>query len=88
MASTNSPDLPSFTITKLNRDAGFWAARVSVNGDTIDVDTRYGSWQAVLRDGPHKRTFHRTEVPPALAAKLQEKVRPADKRLVKRGESR
>lgn len=73
--------LPPFVVTKLNRDEGYWRARVTVNGDTIQVDRRHGSWLAVLRDGPRRRSFHRAEVHPALAAELQRRVRPLDKKL-------
>jgi len=84
-----TPDRPPFIITRLRNEDGYWQARVSVNGDGIDVDRKHGSWQAVLRDGPRQRTFHRTEVAPALAAKLQEKVRPLEKQArIKRGEPR
>lgn len=72
--------LPAFRITQLNRDEGFWQARVTVAGDTIQVDRRYGSWQAVLRDGPRRRSFHRADIHPALAAELQRRVRPLERR--------
>ena len=74
------PDLPSWTITKLTRERGYWQARVSVNGDGVDVDRRYGSWRAIVRDGPRRRTFHVEEVHPDLAASLQAKVRPIDRK--------
>lgn len=33
-------------ITKLTRhEAGYWSANVSVDGETIAVDDRFGSWQ-------------------------------------------
>lgn len=73
--------LPRFTITQLNSDPGYWQARVSINGDSVGVDRKHGSWQAIVRDGPRLRSFHRTEVHPQLAAKLQEKVRPLEKKL-------
>lgn len=81
--------LPQVTVTKLTFEPGYWSARVSVDGATIDVDRRHGSWQAVVRDAPGKRSFHRVEVVPALAALLQKKVGPREKQLrVKRGEAR
>jgi hypothetical protein len=57
-------------ITKLARDhtEGFWRARVSANGTTINVDRRYGSWQAQIGE-------RRREVLPRVAAALQKQVR-------------
>ena len=72
--------LPQFRITCLTNDEGFWQARVTVAGDTIHVDRRYGSWHAILRDGPRRRSFHRADVHPALAAELQRRVRPLEKK--------
>lgn len=84
-----SPSIPSVTVTKLDDTDGYWSARVSVNGDTLSVDRRYGSWQAVIRDGPRTRTFHRRDVHPQLAALLQQKVRPREhQQKIKRGEAR
>lgn len=65
-------------VTKLEHDpAGFWRARVSVGGTTIDCDNRFGSWQADVR--PHKgaRRMVRRFVLPPVAAELQLRVRRA-----------
>lgn len=72
--------LPVFRITQLRHEAGYWQARVSVNGDTLDVDRRCGSWQASVRDAPRASTFHRRELHPEVAAALQVRVRPLEKR--------
>ncbi len=68
-----------FTITCVRRDPdeGFWRARVT-NGVTIDVDRRYGSWQADVRDAPGARSFTRRDVLPDVARALQARVRPTD----------
>ena len=72
-------DRRPFTIICLRRDAehGFWRARVT-NGVTIEVDRRYGSWQADVRSAPGARSFTRRDVLPDVAAALQARVRPTD----------
>jgi hypothetical protein len=70
-----------FTITLLRRhpEHGYWTAHVT-NGHTIEVDKRFGSWQAVVRDRPGSRKVHREFVLPHVAAALQAKVRVLEKR--------
>lgn len=72
----------SLTITKLRRDAdGFWRARVTgADGNTYDVDRRFGSWQADVRPYPHARSTVRRDVLAWVAAALQAKVRPLERR--------
>jgi len=74
-------DRRPFTITNLHRHPvhGFWMARVT-NGHTIEVDRRYGSWQAAVRDRPGARSKHREFVLPDVAAALQARVRVLEKR--------
>ncbi len=74
----------AFTITCLQRDpdGGFWRARVT-NGVTIEVDRRFGSWQANVRSAPGARSFERRDVLPDVARALQEKVRPMDRAVAK-----
>lgn len=69
--------MTEFIITKLERhpEAGYWTARVSAGGETIEVDKRYGSWHAIVRDEPGVRRFHRQFVLSPVAAALQERVR-------------
>lgn len=69
-------------VTKLERDpaAGFWRARVSVNGRTVRVDRRWGSWQAEVRTAAGARTFVRRDVLAPVAAELQRRVRPIEAR--------
>jgi hypothetical protein len=71
----------TLTITKLARDeAGVWRARVTgTDGVTVDVDRRWGSWQAEVRSSPRSRTFERRDVLPHVALALQDKVRPLEK---------
>lgn len=71
--------MSGFIITKLERQDGYWTARVSAGGVTVAVDRRYGSWQALVRDAPGLHSFHRAEVLPAVAAALQERVRPVER---------
>jgi hypothetical protein len=72
-----------FTITKLERhEDGYWAARVTLGGLTLEVDRKWGSWQARvperLRDGT--RVVRRRGVLPHVAAELQARVRAAERR--------
>lgn len=72
-----TPSLPrpdGLTITKLSNEDGYWTARVTLNGQTVDVDRRYGSWHA-FKVNRETRTRH--DVMPAVAAALQERVRQA-----------
>lgn len=59
-------------ITKLRKEGDYWRARASADGRTIEVDNRYGSWQAVV--GQERR-----EVMPQVAAVLQGKLPSAAK---------
>lgn len=70
------------TITKLQRcEQGWWTARVTVNGHpTVSVDRRYGSWMAEVRTAPRVQQWARKDVGPEIAARLQEKVRPIERR--------
>lgn len=68
------------TITKLRRDHGYWQARVTAGGRTINVDRRYGSWQAEPDNDYADGSGRRTDVLPYVAAALQAKVRPIEKR--------
>jgi hypothetical protein len=70
-----------FTITKVHVDAdGVPHARVTCDGVTIQVDRRYGSWQASVRVRPGARTFRRAFVLPHVAAELQRKVKAVERR--------
>ena len=68
------------TITKLTlQPEGYYTARVSSNGQTFNVDNKFGSWQAEVRNGPRQRSFCRRDVLPRVAAALQDKL-PATER--------
>lgn len=73
--------LPQFRITRLRNSAGYWQARVTVDGQGRDVDRKFGSWQMLVRTAPgvYKRTF----IPTALAVALQAKVRPLERKAAK-----
>lgn len=75
------PDAGQLRVTQLQRhpEHGYWTARVSVGGTTVDVDCRDGSWLASVRRAPGHRTFVRREVLPFVAAALQERVRRAER---------
>lgn len=65
-----------FTITKVQRSPeGYWQANVTPAGadKPIRVDRRFGSWQVPVNEV-------RRDVLPHVAAALQEKVRPADRK--------
>lgn len=66
-------------VTKLSREEGFWTANVSVNGTTVAVDRRFGSWQGTVRAAPGSREFVRRPVLPRVEAALQERVRPIER---------
>ena len=51
----------------------YWTARVVVGKSSIDVDTRWGSWIATVAG-------HRCDIAPHVAAALQAKVRPLEKK--------
>lgn len=78
-----------FTITKVQRhpEGGHWTARVSCDGVTVDVDRRYGSWQANVRRSPGARSFARRFVLPHVAAELQRKISTAEAREAKQRSS-
>jgi hypothetical protein len=61
-------------VTKLRQEDGIWRARISTAGTTLDVDRRFGSWQADVPNG-RRGQRDRREVLPAAAAILQRKVR-------------
>lgn len=48
------------------------------NGVTIEVDRRFGSWQAVVRTAPGSHSFVRRDVLPEVAKALQARVRPLE----------
>lgn len=73
---------PRFIITRLRHEGGYWRARVTVDGAGVDVDRRFGSWQADVRNGPRRRSFHRAGVHPAVALELQRRVRRLERREV------
>lgn len=63
-------------ITKLQRDSeeGFWTCNITSGGKTHHALSRHGSWMIDAEDGLMK------EVMPDVAAKIQEKVRPIEKK--------
>lgn len=70
------------TITCVHRDPdGYWRARVSAGGVTLNVHRRYGSWLAEVRPRPGVRHVELREVLPHVAAALQARVRPLERRL-------
>lgn len=71
----------ALTITSVRRDpdGGFWRARVTIDGHTLDVDRRYGSWQGLRRRAPRSREWVRCEVLADVAAALQARVRPLER---------
>jgi hypothetical protein len=70
------------TITKLERaPEGYWRARVTgSDGVTVDVDRRWGSWQAEVRAASRVQRFVRKDVEPWAAERLQDRVRPLERR--------
>lgn len=67
-------------ITKWERTPdGYYRARVSSGGATIDVHDRFGSWLADVRIAPGRRTFTLREVLPPVAAVLAAKRRAAER---------
>lgn len=71
---------PELTITKLRRcDGGWWTARATIDGVTVEVDCRYGSWQAEVRAAPRVQQHVRKDLDPSVARRLQEKVRPLER---------
>jgi hypothetical protein len=72
-------------VTKLAQNPdGYWTANVSLNGQTVSVDDRDGSWLANVRPFPGARSFVRREVLPEIAALLQARKRTAGGRVVRR----
>lgn len=66
-----------FTITKLERSPeGHWRANVTMTGKTITVDRQFGSWQVPPSNG----STGRRDVLPDIAAALQARVRPLEKK--------
>ncbi|MCA1571201.1 MAG: hypothetical protein LC798_12960 [Chloroflexi bacterium] len=68
-------------ITKFRREPGedFYRARVSLNGVTVDVDSRYGAWMGDARTevrGRRERKF----VAPGVAAELSRRLRRHERR--------
>ena len=75
-----SAAIEGLRITKLERDPahGFWRARATAGGRTVEVDCRYGSWQVVER---HRGSeVGRRFATPALAEALSARVRPLERR--------
>lgn len=73
-------DGPTVIVTKLRREDDIWRAHVSDGqGNTIEVDRRFGSWHALVPrvKGSTKRV--RRDVLPHVAHALQAKVRPIEK---------
>jgi hypothetical protein len=66
-------------VTALERSAGYWQARVEVNGIEVDVNRRYGSWQVVVYD-EERGAAKRMELLPHISAILQDKVRPIEEK--------
>lgn len=62
-----------FTITKLERDDGYWRAHVTENSVTYRVHRQFGSW---MRDGGKPGAL--CEVPKDWAFALQDRVRPVE----------
>jgi hypothetical protein len=66
-------------VTQLRQDDdGVWHARVHLAGLHVDVDRRFGSWQAVFPDSRGGGMIRR-DVKPATAAALQARL-PASER--------
>jgi hypothetical protein len=62
------------TITKLERDdEGHWRCRITVDGQTYSVHRKYGSWM-------HETEDERRHLSPDIAAAIQAKVYPIEKR--------
>lgn len=86
MESTTTQQVSStrraFVITKLERhpEHGYWRARVTCEGVTLEVHRRFGSWLAEVRTAPRARTFNQREVLPHVAAELQRKVKRLERR--------
>ncbi len=72
--------LAGLRITKLERDpsGGYWTARATLGGETVRVDRRYGSWRVV--EFVRGREVARRDAAPALAAALQNKVTPLERK--------
>lgn len=72
--------LEGLRITKLERDptGSYWTARATLGGETVCVDCRWGSWQIVER--VRGREVARRDCVPALAAALQDRLRPLERR--------
>lgn len=77
MLKTTEPQ--GFQIRDLNRDKGFWSARLVVDGESFTVDRKYGSWMLVDEvDGVEKRRdlLHRYAVKLQLQVRRIENPRP------------
>lgn len=72
------------TITKLEQveenGRRFYRARVSAAGQTLPVHNRFGAWFGERRRAPRSRTMVMCDVQPYVAAALQAKVRPLEKK--------
>jgi hypothetical protein len=65
----------SLTITKLERDEeGFWTCNITADGQTVAAHRKFGSWLIDGEDGMMKEVQH------DIAGKIQEKVRPLEKK--------
>lgn len=60
-------------VTPLDNSRPYWSARVVRGTSSLDVDTRSGSWLATVKG-------HRCDIDPRVAAALQAKVRPLEKK--------
>ena len=68
-------DPHGFTISDLADDAGYWTANVTVNGRTVQVHRRYGSWQSDVGEAGQGTR----DVGPLLAEALQARVLPVER---------
>jgi flavin-dependent dehydrogenase len=72
--------MATLRITKVQHDErGFWTANVTVEGATVRVDNRLGSWTHTSdpKADPGSRKVHRREVLPWIAKRLADRVRRA-----------
>lgn len=75
--SDDTGDRRPFTITCVRRNGGgFWTARVTADGQTLDVDRAPGSWRVT----PTEPGATWRELLPRVALALQKRVRPLETR--------
>lgn len=70
--------MTGINITNLARVDGYWTAQLTGNGQTIDIDTRSGSWLTAPDEANRTR-----EVLPHVAAALQERVRKLERKAIR-----